>query len=111
EANETPLGWVPSAANFDLEGLPGFSHERLDEAQAINRVEWRREILQHDELFMKLHAHLPKELIFQRELLAARLIIRPTKIPECPEASGDFKRIGRITWRRWPPSWGSSKRS
>jgi len=26
-----------------------------------------------EELFMKLYAHLPKELIFQRELLVARL--------------------------------------
>ena len=35
--------------------------------------EWRREVLMQDELFMKLHADLPKELIFQRELLVARL--------------------------------------
>jgi phosphoenolpyruvate carboxykinase (GTP) len=26
-----------------------------------------------EELFMKLYSHLPKELIFQRELLVARL--------------------------------------
>ena len=37
------------------------------------RREWRREVLMQDELFMKLYAHLPKELIFQRELLLARL--------------------------------------
>ena len=29
--------------------------------------------MMQDELFMKLHARLPKELIFQRELLLARL--------------------------------------
>jgi hypothetical protein len=27
----------------------------------------------HDELFMKIYAFLPKEMIFQRELLVARL--------------------------------------
>ena len=29
--------------------------------------------MMQEELFMKLYAHLPKELIFQRELLVARL--------------------------------------
>ena len=41
--------------------------------QATHEDELRREVLMHEELFMKLHAHLPKELIFQRELLLARL--------------------------------------
>jgi len=41
------------------------------QVQAIDEEEWRREILMQDELFMKLHARLPKELIFQRELLLA----------------------------------------
>jgi phosphoenolpyruvate carboxykinase (GTP) len=72
-ANETPLGWVPGADSFDLEGLEGFTPQRLEEAQTINIEDWRRELLQQDELFMKLYSHLPKELIFQRELLVARL--------------------------------------
>jgi hypothetical protein len=33
----------------------------------------KREILPHEELFLKLAGELPKELIFQRELLIARL--------------------------------------
>ena len=45
----------------------------LEQAQAIHHEEWRREILMQEELFMKLYSHLPKELIFQRELLTARL--------------------------------------
>ena len=72
-ANETPLGWVPGAASFDLEGLTGYTPEKLEQAQTINLEDWRRELLQQDELFMKLYSHLPKELIFQRELLVARL--------------------------------------
>ena len=72
-ANETPLGWVPGAASFDLGGLDGYTPERLEEAQTINFEDWRRELLQQDELFMKLYSHLPKELIFQRELLVARM--------------------------------------
>ncbi len=50
-----------------------FTPERLEQAQTINYEDWRRELLQQDELFMKLYSHLPKELIFQRELLVARL--------------------------------------
>jgi phosphoenolpyruvate carboxykinase (GTP) len=72
-ANETPLGWVPGADSFDLGGMEGFTPERLEQAQTINFEDWRRELLQQDELFMKLYSHLPKELIFQRELLVARL--------------------------------------
>jgi len=72
-ANETPLGWVPRSESFDLEGMDGFNASRLDEAQDINYEDWRREVLLQDELFFKLYSHLPKELIFQRELLVARL--------------------------------------
>jgi len=73
DANETPLGWVPGAKSFDLEGMDGFTADRLEQAQSINLNDWRRELLSQDELFMKLYSHLPKELIFQRELLVARL--------------------------------------
>jgi phosphoenolpyruvate carboxykinase (GTP) len=72
-ANETPLGWVPRVQDFDLEGLKNFSGEDFYRVQAINIGEWRREILQQDELFMKIYPFLPKEMIFQRELLVARL--------------------------------------
>jgi len=73
DAEETALGWVPGPTGLDLSGLSSFSSEHLERAQAIHEEEWRREIIMQDELFMKLHARLPKELIFQRELLLARL--------------------------------------
>jgi phosphoenolpyruvate carboxykinase (GTP) len=73
DAEETPLGWVPGPESIELDGLSNFSPEKLEQVQAIREEEWRREILMQDELFMKLHARLPKELIFQRELLLARL--------------------------------------
>jgi len=73
DADETPIGWVPNPKNFDLAGLSNFSHDQLDQLQSLNDEEWRREIIMQDELFMKLHSHLPKELIFQRELLLARM--------------------------------------
>jgi len=69
--NRAGLGTRPNS--LDLDGLNNFPPERLEQIQAIDEEEWRREILMQDELFMKLHARLPKELIFQRELLLARL--------------------------------------
>ncbi len=73
DANETPLGWVPGPSSFDLDDLPASTPECVAKAQTIDYEEWRRELLSQDELFMKLYADLPKEMVFQRELLVSRL--------------------------------------
>lgn len=73
-ADETALGWLPRADEFDLEGMPGYTREQFDQVQAINVEEWKHEIQLQDELFMRLHKSLPKELMFQRELLLSRLL-------------------------------------
>jgi phosphoenolpyruvate carboxykinase (GTP) len=73
DAVESPLGWIPNPKSFDLAAMPKFSAEQFEQVQAIHYAEWRREVLMQEELFMKLYGHLPKELIFQRELLVARL--------------------------------------
>ncbi len=72
-ATETALGWVPGPQDIDLTGLEDFSAGQLEKALAIDVEEWRRELLMQEELFLKLHTSLPKELIFQRELLVSRL--------------------------------------
>jgi phosphoenolpyruvate carboxykinase (GTP) len=72
-AEETPLGWVPGAKAVDLSEMENFSDEAFERLQAINTEEWRKEVIAQDELFLKIYSHLPKELIFQRELLVARL--------------------------------------
>jgi phosphoenolpyruvate carboxykinase (GTP) len=69
---ETPIGWVPRHEDLDWEGLE-FSKERFDALQEFDRVAWRQEILDHENLFLDLHTHLPKELIFERELLICRM--------------------------------------
>jgi len=73
DANETPIGWVPNPKTFDISEMPGFTLEQLEQLQIIHHDEWHREVLMQDELFMKLYPHLPKELIFERELLVSRL--------------------------------------
>ncbi len=70
---ETPLGWVPRTQDFDLDGMENFDSSDFENLQNINLEEWRREVLSQDELFMRLYSFLPKEMIFQRELLVARL--------------------------------------
>jgi phosphoenolpyruvate carboxykinase (GTP) len=72
--NETQIGWIPDYANFNTEGLDGFTKEDFGKVMKFDRLEWRAELVSQGELFIDLYDHLPKELIFQRELLAARLV-------------------------------------
>jgi len=72
-ASETPLGWMPLAEEFALDGLSGFTPQNFEDLQAIDIAAWKREVISQDELFISLYDHLPKELIFQRELLISRL--------------------------------------
>jgi phosphoenolpyruvate carboxykinase (GTP) len=58
---------------YDLLCKTLISPERFAAAQAIDVESTKREILTQEELFLKLAGELPKELIFQRELLVARL--------------------------------------
>jgi len=71
-AKETPIGWVPRHKDIDWTGMD-FPEEKFEELQAFDRAGWRAEILGHEELFIDLHTHLPKELIYERELLICRL--------------------------------------
>jgi phosphoenolpyruvate carboxykinase (GTP) len=71
-AKETPIGWMPRYKDIDWEGLD-FSREKFEELQAFDRVAWRAEVLGHEELFLDVHSHLPKELMFERELLICRM--------------------------------------
>jgi phosphoenolpyruvate carboxykinase (GTP) len=72
--HERQIGWTPEHQDFNTEGLEGFDRERFEKCMAFNPEEWKAEILSQGELFLKLYDHLPKELVFQRELLAARLV-------------------------------------
>jgi phosphoenolpyruvate carboxykinase (GTP) len=71
--HETQIGWTPAFKDFNVDGLEGFTREAYDKVRAFNRAEWKAELVSQSELFIDLYDDLPKELIFQRELLAARL--------------------------------------
>ncbi|HEY8899431.1 MAG TPA: phosphoenolpyruvate carboxykinase (GTP) [Chthoniobacterales bacterium] len=72
-AEETPLGWMPAAEDINIDGLEGYDFATLEKALAIDVQGWKRELMLQDELFINLNADLPKELLFQRELLISRL--------------------------------------
>jgi phosphoenolpyruvate carboxykinase (GTP) len=69
---ETPIGWMPRYDDLDWKGLD-FSREHFAELQAVDRKAWRREVMDHEELFLDLHDRLPKEMVYERELLICRL--------------------------------------
>jgi len=71
-ARETPIGWMPRYEDLNWTGL-SMSRETFDELQALNPAEWRREVMEHEGLFIDLHDHLPPEMIYERELLICRL--------------------------------------
>jgi phosphoenolpyruvate carboxykinase (GTP) len=71
-AKESPIGWVPYYEGIDWTGL-AFTRAQWDQVMAIDRAAWKQQTLGHEELFLKLSEHLPKELIFERERLVCRL--------------------------------------
>ena len=69
---ETPIGWVPRYEDIDWTGIK-FPQENFDELQAFDRGLWRSEVMGHEELFLDLHDRLPKEMVYERELLICRM--------------------------------------
>jgi phosphoenolpyruvate carboxykinase (GTP) len=73
DARERSIGWVPRFEDVNVDGLAGMTRERFEAMMNINPEEWRKELVLQNELFLKLYHDLPKEMIYQRELLVARL--------------------------------------
>ena len=69
---ETPIGWMPRYEDVEWSGME-FSREQFEALQTVNLKQWHQEVLNHEELFIQLHDHLPSEMIYERELLICRL--------------------------------------
>jgi len=69
---ETPIGWTPFYKDVDWTGLD-FPMEKFETLQEVDRKAWKHEVIDHEELFIDLHAHLPPEMVYERELLICRL--------------------------------------
>jgi len=76
QGKETPIGWTPHFDDINWKGLdmaPEKIRAIFDELQTVDREQWKHEVMGHEELFIKLHDHLPAEMIYERELLICRL--------------------------------------
>ena len=71
-AKETLLGWMPRAEDINLQDV-NISLEDFRRLETVDPEEFKAEILSQEELFLKLAGDLPKEMVFQRELLISRL--------------------------------------
>jgi phosphoenolpyruvate carboxykinase (GTP) len=71
-ALESPFGWMPRYEDLDWNGLD-YGERDFREAMAIDREAAALEVRQHEELFDKFLDRLPKEFVFERELLRLRL--------------------------------------
>ena len=72
-ALESPIGWMPRYEDLDWTEMPSMTPEKFSTMMSIDRENWKREALSHEELFIKLLDKLPKEFIYERELLLSRL--------------------------------------
>ena len=82
---ESPIGWMPRYEDLDWRGLEDFTREQFHELMAVDRDAWQRELLSHEELFVKLYDRLPKELLFIRELILSSLWRSPERWGLAPE--------------------------
>jgi len=62
-AVESPIGWMPRYQDINWEGIENFSKEDFHKAMSVDRHDWHAELLQHDELFIKLYDRIPKEMM------------------------------------------------
>jgi phosphoenolpyruvate carboxykinase (GTP) len=67
-ALESPLGWMPRFEDLNWSGLVGFTEADFRHAMSIDRDDWNKELLAHDELFIRLNDRIPKEMVAIRDL-------------------------------------------
>ena len=70
---ESPLGWMPRYQDINWKGLEDFTEQRFLECLSVRQADWDAELLEVEELFMKLHTRLPAEMPAIRSLVASAL--------------------------------------
>ena len=78
-AVECPAGWIPREGDIDTSGLAGFDPSRFEQVMRFDHGEWRRELLQHDELFERIYDRLPQEYFPMRGLIMSSLWRAPKR--------------------------------
>jgi phosphoenolpyruvate carboxykinase (GTP) len=75
---ESPLGWMPRHEDLPWHGAD-FPEESFYELMAVPRDAAASEVRSHEELFDLFLDRLPKEFVFERELLKSRLWRSPPR--------------------------------
>jgi phosphoenolpyruvate carboxykinase (GTP) len=78
-AVESPVGWIPRYKDLDWTGMEEFTKDKFQKAMEIDREAWKKELLSHEELFVKLYDRLPKEMMYEKELFLSRLWRSPER--------------------------------
>jgi phosphoenolpyruvate carboxykinase (GTP) len=78
-AVESPIGWMPRYDDINWDGIENFSKDDFHKAMTVDKDEWGKELLQHDELFMKLFDRIPKEMLAIRELTLSAMWRSPDR--------------------------------
>ena len=77
-AVESPLGWMPRHKDIEWNGLD-FPADKFYDLMAVGRDAGTAEAQAHEEQFDQFVDRLPKEFIFERELLRSRLWRSPDR--------------------------------
>ena len=77
-AVESPIGWMPRYEDLDWRGLE-YSRDGFNDLMAVARDEGAEEAHLHEELFDRFFDRIPKEFIYERELLRSRLWRSPAR--------------------------------
>lgn len=64
---DAPIG------DLNWQGLDGFTEADFRDAMSIDRNDWNKEILAHDELFIRLNDRIPREMVAIRDLTLSAL--------------------------------------
>ena len=72
-AVESPVGWMPRYEDMNWQGIDDFPAEKFYDLMSVGRAAGTTEAHAHEEQFDQFFDRLPKEFIFERELLRSRL--------------------------------------
>jgi len=68
---------MPRYQDLGWSGLEEFTPDKFNEVMSIDRAAWMEEVISHQDLFVQLYDKLPKEFVFERELLLSSLFRSP----------------------------------
>ncbi len=77
-AVESPIGWMPRHEDIEWKGLT-FKDKTFYDLMSVGRTAGNLEAQAHEELFDRFFDRLPKEFIYERELLRSRLWRSPER--------------------------------